>query len=500
MRYTGNKFEFESDVRLGVGGMAEVYLGKRIDEPNSRAALKVPLPSLPDDVKALFLREAEAASAVSSPHIVGVIDWGDSPPFIAFEYVDGDTLGESIADRRAASTHWSESELIALFLQLVDGMEAVNERVIHRDIKPDNIFIEDGTVKISDFGISKYVGEVTRTQTLKGAGTYLYMAPETFKVDSQDWRSDQYSMGIVFYEMATFDLPFTGTKDELEAQHLFSRPSRVSSVRDDLSERFASVVARMLEKQQDQRFESWATIKGELVAIAESSPEGEEEIVAPNPLVAKAASQIDKVRSEALNRQQIRDEETRDLETRNNLVKYWADEFVAQIRERVDAINRDLGSDVILVNRMSLPGTLAEIECEVTFLNSRLRLVLGAVPRDESAEILAWGFARLRTPTRVGATNLLLLPKPEPYGSWLEVEMKILGSSSRNNVSAPGDFEVLGSGRMVLAMNSEGLLHQRSRRHVISHVTYDESPLDFKRMMDEWLEAFIDNASEERVE
>ena len=77
MRYIGNKFEFESDVRLGVGGMAEVYLGKRIDEPDSRAALKVPLPSLPDEIKALFLREAEAASAVSSPHIVGVIDWGD---------------------------------------------------------------------------------------------------------------------------------------------------------------------------------------------------------------------------------------------------------------------------------------------------------------------------------------------------------------------------------------------------------------------------------------
>ena len=378
-------------------------------------------------------------------------------------------------------------------------MEAVNERVIHRDIKPDNIFIEDGTVKISDFGISKYVGEVTRTQTLKGAGTYLYMAPETFKIDSQDWRSDQYSMGIVFYEMATFDLPFTGTRDELETQHLFSRPSRVSSVRDDLSERFASVVARMLEKQQDQRFESWAAIKEELVAIAESSPEGEEETVVPNPLVAKAAAQIDKVRSETLNQQRIHDEEVRDLEMRNDLVRYWADEFVGQIRERIDAINRDLGDYVILVNRTDRPQRAAWMDCQVTFLNSRIDLTLGSVPI-ESSDALAWGFAHLRTPTRSSAINLLLLPEPEPYGAWLEVDMRISALNRSNEVASPGDYEVIGGDRLVIAKDSSGLLYQRGRRHVMGGVDYDESPLEFDQVIDQWLEIFVEDASQDPPE
>jgi serine/threonine protein kinase len=184
--------------------MAEVFLGsyKNADGGNSDVAIKVPLPTLPQNVLDLFIREAEVASRVTDTQVVRVVYPGEKPAFIAFEYVEGNTFNREIAQRRLNTQYASDRELVADVLQLVRGMKAINVEVIHRDLKPDNIFLTDGVYKISDFGISRYVDEITRSNTFKGWGTAAYMAPEAFRSESVDWRSDQYSLGIVFYEMA----------------------------------------------------------------------------------------------------------------------------------------------------------------------------------------------------------------------------------------------------------------------------------------------------------
>jgi len=137
MIYNGQQFAFETDHPLAEGGMGRVFEGHRQDDPSIRVAIKVPHP----DYAATFLREAEAAQRVAdSPHVVPVMDWADNPSsFIAFRCIDGPTLRKVLEHRRAHNEYWSAAELIGLFHQLVDAMKVINTRVVHRDLKPDNI-------------------------------------------------------------------------------------------------------------------------------------------------------------------------------------------------------------------------------------------------------------------------------------------------------------------------------------------------------------------------
>lgn len=210
--------------------MGEVFLGSRLG-PETGAptltihdesfAIKLPSADLDKESRALFLKEAEAAAKVDHPNVVKVIDWGDEPLFIVFERVRGGDLAKEISRRRGENQPWSEPELVAMYRQLVDGMKAVNAEVVHRDVKASNIFLEGENLRIGDFGLAKDVGETTRTLTHKGRLTPAYAAPEIWRSERYTWAADQYSMAIVFFELATFKRPFKGqTNDELEQEHL----------------------------------------------------------------------------------------------------------------------------------------------------------------------------------------------------------------------------------------------------------------------------------------
>lgn len=111
-------------------------------------------------------------------------------------------------------------------------MKAINAKVVHRDLKPANIFFEVGRLRVGDFGLAKNVDETTRTLTFKGRGTASYVAPEVWRSEHYTWAADQYSLGIVFFELATLSRPFDGrTNEELCRQHLFVAPPLVSDVR-----------------------------------------------------------------------------------------------------------------------------------------------------------------------------------------------------------------------------------------------------------------------------
>ncbi len=108
--------------------------------------------------------------------------------------------------RKKSESFFSDREIIAMYKQLICGMKAINENLVHRDIKPDNILIKDSMLKVSDFGLSKVVADKTRTGTFKGFGHLLYMAPEGWTMEKNTIQMDIYSMGLVFYEIATFKL------------------------------------------------------------------------------------------------------------------------------------------------------------------------------------------------------------------------------------------------------------------------------------------------------
>lgn len=225
---------------LGQGGMGAVYKvhQKELDRP---AALKV-LPDVADHNRSFterFLHEARLLASLSHPHIVKVYEFGqhDGVYFQLMEYIDGNTLRQ--ASLAAPIKRLSSQEALAVVGQLCDALQfAHDEGVVHRDIKPENILIDQrGRVKIADFGLAKLLGKPadlpTLTRTHHLMGTPAYMAPE--QIEGQpviDHRADICSMGVVFYELLTGELPLGR----------FQLPSQKA----DLDARLGEVVLRTL--------------------------------------------------------------------------------------------------------------------------------------------------------------------------------------------------------------------------------------------------------------
>ena len=196
---------------IGEGGMANVYLAHDLILDRD-VAVKVLRGDLANDEKFVrrFQREAISASSLTHPNIVGMYDVGedDGKYFIVMEYVEGKTL-KSLIKRRGALTL---SEVIDIMLQLTSGIACAHESyIIHRDIKPQNVLIlDDGTVKITDFGIAMALNSNELTQTNSVMGSVHYLPPEQANGNGSTIKSDIYSLGILMYELLTGKLPFKG--------------------------------------------------------------------------------------------------------------------------------------------------------------------------------------------------------------------------------------------------------------------------------------------------
>ena len=196
---------------IGEGGMANVYLGYDtiLDR---KVAVKVLRGDLSHDEKFVrrFQREALSASSLSHHNIVEMYDVGedDGMYYIVMEYIEGQTLKQLLKKRGSLTL----SEAIDIMLQLTDGMaHAHDSYIIHRDLKPQNIMIQDdGNIKITDFGIAMALNSTQLTQTNSVMGSVHYLPPEQAAGKGSTIKSDIYSMGIIFYELLTGELPFRG--------------------------------------------------------------------------------------------------------------------------------------------------------------------------------------------------------------------------------------------------------------------------------------------------
>jgi predicted Ser/Thr protein kinase len=243
---------------LGHGGMGAVYKARQrgLDR---MVALKI----LPPQISAeptfaeRFAREARALARLSHPSVVTVIDLGQSGSLYYFlmEFVDGVNLRQMLQAGQLATR-----DALGLMLQICEALEyAHGEGVVHRDIKPENILVDKkGHVKIADFGLSKLLGaarpDLQLTLSNQVMGTMHYMAPEQIdKPLAVDHRADLYSLGVVFYEMLTGELPLGR----------FELPSRKSAV----DSRVDELVLRILERNPKRRYQQAAEIRTELEAI-----------------------------------------------------------------------------------------------------------------------------------------------------------------------------------------------------------------------------------------
>jgi serine/threonine-protein kinase len=270
---------------MGAGGMGVVVQVTHV-ENGGRFALKFLRPSVARDPSAAarFLREAKAGGRIDSPHVVTIVDVGElasGSPFLVMEYLEGTSLDK----RLVGGVRLPLTEACNLALQAAEGLAAAHAMgVVHRDIKPANLFLKVGpdgseVLKIVDFGISKILDpdspaapHLTRTQT--SIGSPLYMSPEQMRsARTADFRTDQWSLGVVLYRMATGHLPFDGRSlPRLCVQVLEASFIPVATRCPDLPAAFAAVVERCLGRLPGDRYTDIAALAEALVPFA--GPDG----------------------------------------------------------------------------------------------------------------------------------------------------------------------------------------------------------------------------------
>jgi len=241
---------------LGRGGMAAVYLGLDL-ALNRKVAIKTMLPELvsKEGMVARFKREAQTSAALSHPHIIQIFTVKESQKLVFFvmKFIEGRSLESVVNDKGGIPL-----DMAQVLLQQVGGALAYAHRkgVVHRDIKPANIMIdEDGWAIVTDFGIAKVQEAQNLTATGTAIGTPHYMSPEQFHNKAVTGASDQYSLGIVAYEMLTGKKPFDGDNyAEIITQHLFEAPPDIRKLRPEMPEYVNEVIQKMLAKAPADRY------------------------------------------------------------------------------------------------------------------------------------------------------------------------------------------------------------------------------------------------------
>ena len=243
---------------IGEGGMANVYLAQDtiLDR---KVAVKILRGDLAEDEKFVrrFQREAISASSLNDPNIVEVYDVGedDGKYFIVMEYVQGLTLKQLIKKRGSLTL----PEVVDIMLQLTSAVAHAHESyIIHRDIKPQNVIIlEDGRVKIMDFGIAVALNAGEFTQTNSVMGTVYYIPPEQANGGAATIKSDIYSLGILMYELVTGHVPFKGDNPvEVAIKHMNEPIPSICEYDPEMPQSIENIILRASAKNPKNRYES----------------------------------------------------------------------------------------------------------------------------------------------------------------------------------------------------------------------------------------------------
>lgn len=270
---------------LGEGGMANVYLAHdTILDRN--VAVKVLRGDLANDEKFVrrFQREALSASSLSHPNIVEMYDVGedDGRYFIVMEYVEGVTL-KNLIKRRGALTL---SEVIDIMLQLTSAIACAHDSyIIHRDIKPQNVLIlDDGRVKITDFGIAMALNSNELTQTNSVMGSVHYLPPEQANGTGATIKSDIYSLGILMYELLTGNLPFKGDSAvEIAIKQMKEPIPSIVEQNPNIPQSIENIILKACAKNPKNRYESARQMYEDLTTCLDSTRISEPKYVYPYP-------------------------------------------------------------------------------------------------------------------------------------------------------------------------------------------------------------------------
>ncbi len=243
---------------IGVGGMADIYRARDIEEDRIVAVkiLKTEFAGS-DEFLRRFRNESKAIALLSHQNIVKIYDVGftEKVQFIVMEYVDGITLTDYIEQQGLLK--WRDA--VHFTVQILRALQHAHDRgIVHRDIKSSNIMLlRDGTIKVMDFGIARFNRENNKTVSEKTIGSVHYISPEQARGDITDERSDIYSVGVLLYEMLTGKKPFDGdTPVAIALKHMQSTPKKPTEINETIPEGLEQIVLRAMQKEPGQRYQT----------------------------------------------------------------------------------------------------------------------------------------------------------------------------------------------------------------------------------------------------
>ncbi len=261
--------KYEIVDEIGAGGMGVVYKAEDL-KLKREVALKFLPPELAQlpGFKERFLREAQAAAALAHPNICVVYEAGESDerPFIAMEYIEGETLRERIKKGALEA-----SEALDIAAQVAAGLgEAHANGIVHRDVKSANIMVtKDGRAKVMDFGLAKFAGGISLTKSQTTLGTVAYMSPEQARGEKLDRRTDIWSLGVVLYEMIAGKHPFEGGGDQSVIRSILHKePEPVTKARPDAPPALEQVIGQALAKKAADRYQTMEEFRADIASVA----------------------------------------------------------------------------------------------------------------------------------------------------------------------------------------------------------------------------------------
>lgn len=373
-----------------------------------------------DNLKAL-INEGQLALGINHPNVLKIIYFHDGnkhsglPPYMLMELADGCTLQNILDQKKKNKQYFSNQEIRVLMIDLASGMNAINEKLIHRDIKPDNILVKNGVLKIADFGLSKVVDAATRSQTFKRIQHIMYAAPEVWVQEKNTIAMDIYSMGIVYYEIATLKHPYSVREngDIVEAwknAHLTEVPTDTKKYNPNIDLGLSQIIIKMISKRVTERYDSWA----EIISRIKSNSDIKEIPYNVSNLVERA---LKTKRSEEEARMK-EEAEARKRKEQEGIANFAFNDILNAAKQLIDTFNEKYEFCKL---KLESPGKLI-FNIYVNGKPQKIVKVLVNVLFDsatiDGASIKAWGYAK--APSGQGFNLILISSGQEDiYGKWL---------------------------------------------------------------------------------
>jgi serine/threonine protein kinase len=429
--HSDDQYEIRRFIGNGMNG--EVY--KVLDHGDSSIkAVKVSSDAL------MLEREAEAAKRITHPNVTRYFEYREAVVddskihCIVMEFVPDGDMRKRINKQLESGQSFALDLLLDWMSQLASGLCAINGSLIHRDLKPENILFLGDTAKVSDFGLSKYVEEATRTKTYKGEGTYPYMAPETWELAHQGIETDIYSLGIIFYELVTLQRPFEAQNWlDWSQKHKFALPPKPLEKNPEIGYAIDGMIRKMMEKEPSKRYSSAEEILRVIHQQTADTAGGIPNII-PDSLVAAAIQKHDAESKKALN-MKLEQDKKQELSQKFD---YGFGEILEVLDNVVDELNEKI--QVEPIERKSSPKT-ATYPTAFYYDYFDRRLVIEALPLieevsrllpvedknkiEEKGVIGAACLYLVRQKEIMGGINFILtLEQGKIYGNWKTCEIR----------------------------------------------------------------------------